>query len=399
MTAQMPLPLMDTENAHTSGAYAKRPLALVVGEACHVMDDAGNRYLDFTSGMGVALLGHAHPQVAEAISAQARTLITCAEAFYNDRRAELYAELAQLLPADLSRFFLCNSGAEAMEGALKVARLLTGRTGIVSVKRGFHGRTLGALSTTWNPHYREPFVGWTPPDVRYISPNDFVSAEAAIDESIAAVVVEAVQGEGGVYPADTAWLAGLQSLCEARGALLIVDEVQTGLGRTGAWFAFMHAGITPHIVTLGKGMAGGVPMGAVVWRDSLGTIEAGVHGSTFGGNPLACASAIATLRALRAMNAPERARELGAWWLDALRGLGLPMVREVRGLGLMVGLELKGRVTPILQALQAHGVLALPAGKTVLRFLPPLIVTQAELQTVLDVLPLAFERALTTEGR
>ncbi len=391
--------IQDTENAHSSGAYAKRPLTLVSGQGCYATDDEGNRYLDLTSGMGVALLGHAHPVITEAIYQQAGTLITCPEAFYNDRRAELYTELSNVLPSELTRFFLCNSGTEAMEGALKIARLLTGRTGIISVKRGFHGRTLGALATTWNPQYREPFVGWTPPDVRYISQNDIAGAQATVDESVAAVVVESVQGEGGVYPANAEWLQALYALCEERGALLIIDEVQSGLGRTGAWFGFQHAGIVPHMVTLGKGIAGGVPMGAVAWRGSLGTIGSGTHGSTFGGNPLACASAIATLRQLQALHAPEHTREVGAWFLDALRGLALPSVREVRGLGFMIGLEMKVRVTPLLQALQAQGILALPAGKTVLRFLPPLITTQAQLQGVLELLPSIFEGALTAEGR
>lgn len=377
--------IAELEDLYTSGAYAKRPLALVRGAGCQLYDDAGREYLDLGSGVGVALLGHAHPAISQAVAQQAQTLITCHEGFYNDRRAELYAALADLLPDGINRFFLCNSGAEAVEGALKVARLLTGRTHIVSVKRGFHGRTLGALATTWNPAYREPFAGWTPPTT-FISPADLASAEAAITVNTAAVIVEAVQGEGGIYPLDADYLRGLQALCQARGALLIADEIQAGLGRTGCWFAFNHAGITPDIVTLGKGVAGGVPMGVVAWRGALGQIESGTHGSTFGGNPLACAAAIANLAALQAMNAPARAAELGAWLLDALHARRLANVREIRGIGLMVGLELRVRVTPVLQALQERGIIALLAGKTVLRLLPPLIITQDELAAALDTL-------------
>ncbi len=231
---------MTIEDAHTSGGYSKRPLTLVRGAGCTVYDDAGNAYLDATSGMGVALLGHAHPAVVSAIADQAATLITCAEIFYNDRRAELYTLLADLLPGDLNRFFLCNSGAEAIEGALKVARLFTGRSGIVAAKRAFHGRTLGALGATFNSHYREPFAGWIP-DVTHVSYNDLEAASAAITDATAAVLVEAVQGEGGVHVANADYLRGLRDLCDQHGALLIVDEIQTGLGRTGRWFGFEHS--------------------------------------------------------------------------------------------------------------------------------------------------------------
>lgn len=377
--------IAEREALYAGGAYAKRPLTLVRGAGAHVWDDANNRYLDMTSSMGVAILGHAHPAVAEAISTQAQTLISCPEAFYNDRRAELYEALSEILPEGFNRFFLCNSGTEAIEAGLKVARLLTGRTGIVAVKRAFHGRTLGALATTWNPQYREPFAGWTPATTA-ISPNDIASAEHVIDDNTAVVVVEAVQGEGGVYPLDAEWLQGIRRLCDARGALLLVDEIQAGLGRTGTWWAFEGAGITPDLITLGKGMAGGVPMGAVVWRGALGTIESGTHGSTFGGNPLACAASIATLHTLRAINAPATCHALGTQLLDGIRALNAPAVRDVRGRGVMIGIELRGRVTPVLQALQERGVLALPAGKTVLRLLPPYITTPEQAETVLSML-------------
>lgn len=394
--------IYNIENDHTSGAYTKRPLAIVRGEGCTVWDADGNAYLDASSGQGVALLGHAHPAVAQAISAQASTLITCVEAFYNDRRAELYEILQSLLdnatkhvvgtPNGASaeaetvanwRFFLSNSGAEANEAALKVARLLTNRTRIVATMRGFHGRTLGALGATFNKDYRTPFEGWMPP-VTHIPYNDLAAAEVALTDDVAAFILEPAQGEGGVHLIDADYLRGLRELCTARGVMLICDEIQSGLGRCGRWFAFEHAGITPDIVTMGKGIAGGVPMGVTAWRGTLGTIPAATHGSTFGGNPLSCAAAIASLTALREIDAPACSAELGAWFVDQLRGLNLPAVREIRGQGLMIGIELRGRVTPILQALQARGILGLPAGKTVLRFLPPLIITQGELQRVVD---------------
>ncbi len=368
----------EIEDRHTSGAYTKRPLTLVRGQGSTVWDDAGREYLDLTSGQGVALLGHSHPAVARAVAEQAATMITCVEAFYNDRRAQVYEVLNGLLGGEDWRFFLCNSGAEANEAALKAARLLTGRTGIVAARRGFHGRTLGALGATFNPDYRAPFEGWTPA-VTHIAYNDISGADAAITNETAAVLVEAVQGEGGVHLADAEWLRELRRLCTERGALLIVDEVQAGLGRCGRWFAYQYADIVPDVVTLGKGIAGGVPMGAAAWRADLGRIPAATHGSTFGGNPLACAAAIASLTALQEIDAPERAADLGGWLRDELRARNLSAVREVRGAGLMIGIELRTRVTPVLQALQARGILALPAGKTVLRLLPPLVVTRDEL--------------------
>ncbi len=374
------------EDAHTSGAYHKRTLAWARGAGCTIWDEAGNPYLDLTSGQGVALLGHANPIIAQAIAEQANTLITCPDSFYNERRARLYTALMDILPAGFGRFFLCNSGAEAIEGALKVARLLTGRRGIVALKRGFHGRTMGALGLTWNKDYREPFSGWTPEPIAHLAADDYEAAETLITEETAAVVVEAAQGEGGVYPLSAEWLGALRRLCDERGALLIADEIQTGLGRTGRWFAFEHSAIVPDIIAMGKGIAGGLPMGVIAWRAALGTLPIGSHGSTFGGNPLACAAAIATLDELRRIQALQRAEELGAWLLEHLRAISSPAIREVRGLGLMVGVELRGRVTPLLQALQARGILALPSGKTVLRWLPPLIITQQELERALTTL-------------
>lgn len=380
-----PPAVADIEMAHTSGAYFKRPLTIVRGQGCTLWDDEGRAYLDAASGQGVALLGHCHPALTMAVIEQAGTLITCPEIFYNDRRARLYELLAAVLPPEIDRYFLCNSGAEAVEGALKVSRLLTGRKGVVAAMRGFHGRTLGALSVTWNKKYREPFQGWGP-EVDFVPYNDLEAARRAITEQTAAVVVEAVQGEGGVYPADTGYLRGLRQLCDERGALLSVDEIQTGFGRTGRWFGFQHTGIVPDVITLGKGIAGGLPMGAVAWRGSLGGMEPGSHGSTFGGNPLACAAAVAAISVIRDEHLPQRAADLGAWFMDQLRVCELSQVREVRGLGLMIGIELRGRVTPVLQALQERGIIALPAGLNVLRLLPPLVITRDELETLLAAL-------------
>ncbi len=371
----------ELEDRHGSGAYGKRPTALVRGEGVYVYDLDGVRYLDATSGQGVAALGHCHPAVLNAITAQASTLVTSHESFYNDRRAELYALLRTVTPADLNRFFLCNSGAEAIEGALKVAKLLTGRGGIVASKRAFHGRTAGALSLTWTRKYRQPFQDWLP-EVEHIPYNDIEAAGEAISETTAAVVIEPIQGEGGVHPADDIYLQFLRERCDATGAMLIMDEIQTGFGRTGRWFGCEHAGITADIMALGKAIGGGIPMGAVCWRDVHGPIDRGTHGSTFGGNPLACAASIATISTIRAERLVDGARENGAWLMAELESLNLRGVRAIRGRGLMVGLELRGRVTPVLKALQDCGALALPAGLNTLRLLPPLIINRAQLADV-----------------
>ena len=379
------LSITEIEDNYTSGAYPKRPLTLVRGAGSSVWDDEGNQYLDATSGQGVALLGHSHPAVAEAIAKQASTLITCPEIFYNDQRAQLYQEITTILPDEVNRFFLCNSGAEAIEGSLKVARLLTKRKGIVATMRGFHGRTLGALSLTWNPKYRKQFAAWQP-DVKHIKFDDIEAARKAITDETAAVVVEAIQGEGGVHLASVEYLQALRQICNETGTMLIVDEIQMGFGRTGRWFGFEHADIVPDIIALAKGIGGGMPMGAVAWRGELGQIAGGSHGSTFGGNPLACAAAIASIRTLRDDNLPQQAAEKGAWLVEQLEALELESVREIRGRGLIIGIELKGRVTPVLQALQEKGILALPAGNTVLRLLPPLIITQDEMQQIVDAI-------------
>ncbi len=370
------------EDQHTSGVYPKRPLALVRGEGSWVWDAEGNRYMDMTSGQGVALLGHGHPAVVNAVRRQTRRLMTCPEIFYNDRRAALYRALSRRTPDDLDRFFLCNSGAEAVEAGIKLARLKTGRPGIVATKRGFHGRTLGALSATWKPDYRRPFEPLLP-EVHHIPFNDVGAAEEAIDGSTGAVLLEVIQGEGGVLSAEPEFLQAVRLQCDRHGALLIVDEVQTGLGRTGRWFACEHFDLIPDALCLGKGLAGGVPIGALAWKESLGAWPRGSHGSTFGGNPLASAAALATLSTIGA-GLPARADRLGAQLRSDLEVLDQPLIREVRGRGLMIGIDLRRRVTPVLKSLLSQGVLALPAGPTVLRLLPPLTVSPQELATARD---------------
>jgi len=371
---------MTLEGRYTSGVYAKIPLRIVLGAGARVWDAQGREYVDCAAGHGVAIVGHCHPQVVAAVRAQAEQLITCSEMFYHAHRAALQAELVTLMPG-MERVFLCNSGAEAVEAAVKFARLATGRPGVVAARNGFHGRTMGALSATWRPEYRRPFEPLVP-GFTHVPYNDPAALEEAVGPETAAVILEVVQGEGGVRPGDGAYLRRAQELCRERGALFIVDEVQTGMGRTGRMLACAHYGLQPDLLCLGKGIAGGLPMGAVLIGPRVGRLPHSVHGSTFGGNPLACAAALATLRVIREESLPERAAELGASFLSRLRGISSPLVREVRGLGLMVGIELRRRVRPYLAALMERGVLALRAGPTVLRFLPPLVISPDDLERV-----------------
>lgn len=371
------------ESAHTSGLYQKRDLALVRGEGALVWDDTGREYLDCVGGQGSGNLGHANAAVAEALARQARTLSFCTELFYNDRRAELYDRLVGILPPSLDRIFLCNSGTEAVEGALKFARLATKRTKVVATMRGFHGKTMGALSATWGPEYRELF-GPLLEGFSHVPFNKTDALDAAITAETSAFIVELVQGEGGVRPATTEFVAEASRLCRDRGALLIVDEVQTGFGRTGTMFALEQYGVLPDLLCLAKSIAGGMPMGAIAFSRALGDLPKRSHSTTFGGNPLACAAAVATidehLRLGLARNAAERGKQLR----EGLASIESPKVREVRGLGLLLGIELKENAAPTLKALQDHGVLALGAGPTVVRYLPPLVITAAQVDTVIE---------------
>lgn len=382
---------MSLEDAHTSGVYPKRALTIVRGQGAYLWDSEGRRYIDCVGGQGAANLGHAHPAVVAAIQNQAATLISCPEIFYNDTRAALLEKLTTA--AGMPRAFLCNSGTEAVEAALKFAKLTTGRKHIVAAKRGFHGRTMGALAATWEPKYREPFEPGVP-NYTHVPYNDLSALEAEISDQTAALILEVVQGEGGVRPGDGEYLRAAQALCRERGAMFITDEVQTGFGRTGKLFAHQHYGLEPDLMPVAKSMAGGLPMGACLIGSRVGTLEPMTHGSTFGGNPLACAAALAALEVMDTEDLPGRAAALGGWMLERLADLPSRFpekVREVRGLGLLLGIELRNKVAPVLRGLQERGVLALPAGVTVLRLLPPLVISKDDLELVAQ----AVEAVLT----
>jgi [amino-group carrier protein]-gamma-(L-lysyl/L-ornithyl)-L-glutamate aminotransferase len=377
------------------GTTARRGETVFVrGEGCWLIDTGGRRYLDLSSAQGVAMLGHCHPRVSEAIARQAGTLMLCPNYLYNDVRAEFAEALVGVLPPHLSHLFLANSGAEAVDGALKFARLVTKRPGFVATTKGFHGRTVGALSVTWEPKYREGFLPLL--EAAHVPFNDSAALDKAVGDQTAAVILEIVQGESGVNIGTSEFLQCAQRLCRERGALLIVDEIQTGFGRTGRWFALEHARLEPDIVCMAKGLGGGFPMGAFAYTKTVrDALYQGAHGSTFGGSPLACAAGLAALQVYRDENLIERSARLGASMLTSLHSAldGVAIVRDVRGLGLMLAVELRTKVAPVLKALmQDHSVIALPAGPTILRLLPPLVVTEQEIDLGVGAIAEAVRR-------
>ena len=376
--------IIDIENKHTAGTYAKQSLVIVRGYGASLFDIDGVEYIDCAAGHGVANIGHGNMKVAEAIYKQASTLITLFETFPNDKRAALMEKITSLIPG-LDRVFLCNSGTESVEAAFKFSRLSTGRKNIVAAMRAFHGRTYGSLSATYNKKYREGFEPLVP-GFSHVAYNNIEALDRAVNEETAAVILEVVQGEGGVYLATAEYIQAARRICDERGALLIADEIQTGFGRTGQMFAIQHFGVTPDLLTCAKSIAGGVPMGAVLIGKNVKNITPGVHGSTFGGNPLACAAALATLDVILSEDLPRQSLVKGAYFRDKIRALHIPGVREVRGLGLMIGIEMKQKVAPYVKALQEHKVIALNAGMTVIRLLPPLVITYEQIDHVVKEL-------------
>jgi acetylornithine/LysW-gamma-L-lysine aminotransferase len=376
--------IIETESRFASGLYTKQPIIFVRGQGASLWDIDGVEYLDCNSGHGVANLGHAHPKVAAALAEQATRLVTLFESFYNDQRAALVQKMGTLMPG-LERVFFCNSGTESIEAAIKFARISTGRSGVVATMRAFHGRTLGSLSATYNKKYREGFEPLVP-GFSHVPYNNVEALEKAVTEETAAFLVEVVQGEGGVYPADKAYIQAARRICDAHGALLIVDEVQSGFGRTGKLFAVQHTGVTPDLLCCAKSLAGGVPIGAVLIGPKIKNLAPGVHGSTFGGNPLSCAAAVAALEVIEEEDLAGQAAEKGAYLMEKLSEINSPLIRDVRGLGLMVGIELKQKVQPYIKELQARHILALNAGLTVIRLLPPLVITYEQIDHLVDTL-------------
>ncbi len=381
--------MTEQEMALDAGVYAKRNIEIVNGKGCCLWDTDGKIYIDMGASYGVCNVGHCNPEVIEAVKRQAENLFYIASTYPNPVRNELLEKLISISPSGMARVFLCNSGTESVEAALKFAVHFTKRKGIVAAMRGFHGRTLGALATTWNKKYREDFEDLLMP-VQFVKYNDPEKIKDAITNDTAAVILEPVQGEGGVNIPDEDYFKTVRDVCTDTGALLIVDEVQTGLGRTGRMFCIERYNVTPDILCIGKSLGGGFPIAATVLHEHLGAMRKGIHGSTFGGNPLACAAACAAIDHIIKKDLPGHAESLGNYFLSKLKDLSSLKIREVRGLGLMLAVELKTKNTPYLNKLLKKGIAPLPAGTTYIRFLPPLVVEKDDINTTIGALEEAF---------
>jgi len=366
--------------------FTEKPITIESGDGPYLYGADGTEYLDFGASYACTPLGHAHPAVTEAIQEQAAALTYVQGSYPVDVRTEIYGKLAAVAPGDLDNVWLCNSGTEANEAAMKFARAATGDSKVVATKRAFHGRTMGALALTWKQQYRAPFEPLAG-GVEFVDYGDGEALAGAVDEDTAAVFLEPIQGEGGIHPASAEYLRTAREVTDEAGAALVFDEIQTGLGRTGTLWACEGAGVTPDVLTTAKGVASGLPMGATVVADWVAE-DSGDHGSTFSGGPVVCAAANATLETIVDENLAGHAADVGAYLRDSLSTVAddqdLP-VREVRGEGLLVGVEVKRGANRVLKNLALeHSVLALPAGRTVVRLLPPLTVEKHHADAVVD---------------
>jgi acetylornithine/N-succinyldiaminopimelate aminotransferase len=374
--------------------YGTPALTLVRGEGPWVWDADGNRYLDLVGGIAVNALGHAHPAVVAAVTEQIALLGHTSNLYVNPVAIELAETLLDITGfAGQGRVLFCNSGAEALEAAFKISRL-TGRAKVVSCEGAFHGRTMGALALTGQAPKRVPFEPLTP-GVTHVPFGDVAALAAAVDEDTAAVFIEPVLGEGGVVPAPDGYLAAAREITSRAGALLVVDEVQTGLGRLGTWFAFQQAGITPDVITLAKGLGGGLPLGAVIGIGAAGDLlHPGQHGSTFGGNPVCCAAGLAVLRTIAADRLVEHAGEIGKEIARGVEDLHHPLISGVRGAGLLLGITLRRPVAAVAAAAaQRGGYLVNPVQPDVLRLAPPLVIDHQQAKDFVASLPAALDAA------
>jgi acetylornithine/LysW-gamma-L-lysine aminotransferase len=380
--------IINFENRLMANVFAKRPVVITRGKGALVWDINGKEYVDCMGSYGVALLGHSHPKVVEAVCKQAETLISCHASLYNNKRTEFLQKLMSITPRGLNKAFLSNSGAESVECAIKLARKYTGKPEIIAVMGGYHGKTMGALSATWDKKYREPFQPLVP-EFKHVPPDNLEKLTEAVTDKTAAVLLEPIRGEGGVRVPPDDFLPSVRELCDEKGVLLILDEVQTSFGRTGKLFGCEHWGVTPDVMCLAKPFAGGLPIGITVAKEPvMSAFKVGEHSSTFSGSPLVCAAACAAVDVLVKEKLAGRAANLGAYFKGKLEELQAKykMVKEVRGLGLMLGMELRYEVRNIILKTMERGVLILDAGRNVLRFLPPLVIEKEQIDKTISVL-------------
>ena len=383
-----------TEDDFMGALYQRFPVTIEKGVGAHVWDVNGKEYIDCMGGYGVAIVGHQNKRVVKAIKEQVDKIITVHSSLYNKTREEFLKTLISLAPKGLTQVHLNNSGAEAVEAAIKFARKFTGKKGMVAMKGSYHGKTLGALTLTFNPKYKKAFEPLVE-KVSFASFGDIESLRSTIDEDTAFVILEPIQGESGIIVAPDGFLQEVRKLCDEKGILLIFDEIQAGLGRTGRLWACDHWNTAPDILCLAKGIAGGVPMGATLVRpDILAAMSKGEHSSTFGGNPLSCAAGIATLHALTQDGLIENSEKMGKIFREGLEKLKEKhtIIREIRGKGLMIGVELKFEVKDVLMNLMKEGVLMLYSGRNILRILPPLVITKEDITKVLETLDVVLTK-------
>jgi len=392
-----------SEDQFMGNLYQRFPVTIEKGVGSHVWDVDGKEYIDCMGGYGVALVGHKNERVNNAIKEQIDKIITVHSSLYNKTREEFLTTLISLAPKGLTQVHLNNSGAEAIEAAMKFARKFTGKTGMVAMKGSYHGKSFGALSLTFNPKYRKAFAPLVE-KVSFASYGDIESLRSVIDENTAFVILEPIQGESGIIVAPEGFLQEVRKLCDEKGIVLIFDEIQAGLGRTGRLWACDHWNTVPDILCLAKGIAGGVPMGATLVRpDILASISKGEHSSTFGGNPISCAAGTAALKAITEDGLIENSEKMGKLFQDGLEKLKEKhtMIREIRGKGLMIGIEMKFEVKDILMGLIKKGVLMLYSGRNILRILPPLVISEDDVTKVLHVLDLVLteeEEKINVQG-
>jgi len=381
------------EDRYILPTYHKLNLVASKGYGPYIYDTSGRRYLDFMAAYGVAILGHCHPDVVEAIKSQAERLISCHASVYSEARTEFVETLSRVAPSGLKSFFLCNSGAEAIEAAMKFARKATGRKGFIAFNGGYHGKTFGALSITGTERYRQPFEPLVGP-VTFAEYNSTEGLETLPWSEAAAVFVEPVQGEAGIRIPSAEFMSSVARLSRESGALLVVDEIQSGLGRTGRMWAHEHFGMNPDMMTVAKGIAGGIPFGVTLVNEKIASnITLGDHSTTFGGNPLACAAATAVLSVVEKKKLYERASELGRKFSAGLKDLGsFRIVKESRVIGLMAALELRIRFNRVLEEALADGLLTLYAGRNNIRMLPPLIIDEHHIDNALAILGRTLEK-------
>lgn len=377
-----------SEDTYLANVYQRFPITLARGKGAKVWDNNGREYIDCMGGYGVALVGHCNDKVVKAIKEQSEKLITCHSSCYNDARLAFLQKLISVAPKGLSKVYLSNSGAESTEAAIKIARKYTKKPGIVAMVGSFHGKTMGALSVTYAQKYRESFAPLLE-GVKFVPFGDAAKLREAVDEKTGAVIVEPVQGESGIHVAPDGYLQEVRSICDSKNMLLIFDEIQSGLGRTGKLWAGEHWNVAPDIMCLAKGIAGGVPMGATLARQEvMDSLKLGEHSSTFGGNPLACAAGRAALECIVDDGLMDNARSVGKYFKEGLLALKdkHKIIREVRGLGLMLAAELRFEVKDILFDGINEGLLMLYSGKNIIRLLPPLVIDEKMVSAALSIM-------------